>query len=54
MNITVKQIECATKKQLDEFAKQLGIKGYSRIAKTDLEAKLIALVETPQIKPVEE
>lgn len=54
MNITVKQIECATKKQLDKFAKQLGIKGYSRIVKDDLKTKLIELVEGSQARPVEE
>jgi hypothetical protein len=54
MNITVKQIECATKKQLDEFAKELGIKGYSRISKADLEAKLITMVEVPQTETTEE
>lgn len=54
MNITTKQIECATKKQLDEFAKELGIKGYSRISKAGLEAKLITMIETPQTEPTEE
>jgi hypothetical protein len=54
INITVKQIQCATKKQLDQFAKELGVKGYSRIAKADLEPKLIAIVEEQAQIQVEE
>lgn len=56
-NITVKQIECATKKQLDQFAKELGVKGYSRTPKADLEAKLIEILKDleaqAQVQPEE-
>jgi len=54
MNITVKQIQCATKKQLDQFAKELGVKGYSRTPKAELEAKLIEIVNEQEQAQAEE
>jgi len=53
-NITVKQIQCATKKQLDQFAKELGVKGYSRTPKADLEVKLIEILNKQEQAQPEE
>ncbi|MBW4597788.1 MAG: hypothetical protein KME46_34015 [Brasilonema angustatum HA4187-MV1] len=53
MNSTKDQIELGTKKELDVLAKKVGIKGYSRTPKSELQEKLLQVLKSVN-EPVQE